>query len=226
MPSSRKPPSADRGVSPRLNRSIRLAYSIPISLGPGGVAEVEIRVSTRRRKSSEAHLEEGRVVVVVPAALSVKDREDVAARLALRVLDHGRRGRVGSDSDLEERARRLADRYLDGVRPSSIRFVTNQARRWGSCTPVTGTIRLSSRLRTMPEFVLDAVIVHELAHLIEPSHSARFRALCGRHPRQVEGDAFLLGFEHGASTASMPLGPLPELGWGEGGHEGANGELG
>lgn len=194
-------------------RNIRLAYSIPVPLGPSGVAEVEIRVSARRRKSSQAHLESGKVVVVVPSAMTVREREEVAARLALRMLEHGRRRPVAGDAALERRAHELADRYLGGVRPRSVRWVTNQARRWGSCTPATGAIRLSSRLQNVPEWVLDAVLVHELAHLIEASHSARFRALCNRHPRQAEADAFLLGFEHGASTAAMPLGPLPELGW-------------
>lgn len=208
------PKASHESGTARASRNIRLAYSIPVPLGPGGVAEVEIRVSSRRRKSSQAHLESGKVVVVVPAAMTAREREEVAARLALRVLEHGRRRPLAGDSELERRAHDLADRYLGGVRPHSVRWVTNQARRWGSCTPVTGTIRLSSRLQNVPLWVLDAVLVHELAHLIEASHSSRFRALCDRHPRQAEADAFLLGFEHGASTAAMPLGPLPELGWG------------
>lgn len=192
-----------------------LAYSIPVALSSGVAAEVEIRVSRRRRKSSQAHLEAGKVVVVVPSLLSVAEREEVASRLAIRILDHSKGRRPSSDAELERRAQELADRYLDGVRPKSIRWVTNQARRWGSCTPSMGSIRLSSRLRTVPDWVLDAVIVHELAHLLEPSHSSRFKALSGRFPRSAEADAYLLGFEHGASTASMPLGPLPEEGWSE-----------
>ena len=200
--------SSARRQAPR----IQLAYSIPVPLR-NGVASVEIRVSTRRRKSSQAHLESGKVVVVVPAHLSTAEREEVAARLAFRMLDHSARRAVGSDRELEARARELADAYLDGVRPTSIRFVTNQARRWGSCTPATGTIRLSSRLRSLPTWVLDAVLLHELAHLLEPSHSARFKALCARYPRHAEADAYLLGFEHGAGTAGMPLGPLPARGW-------------
>lgn len=192
--------------------SSRLAYSIPVPLGSAGVAEVEIRVSERRRKSSQAHLEAGRIVVVVPSRMSVADREEVATRLAHRMLDHAK-GVHSSDEELKRRAHELGRRYLDGVRPSSIRWVSNQTRRWGSCTPGTGAIRLSVRLRTVPDWVLDAVIVHELAHLIEPSHGTRFRALCGRFSRSAEADAFLLGFEHGASTAGMPLGPLPQESW-------------
>ncbi|MHB1989005.1 MAG: M48 metallopeptidase family protein [Acidimicrobiales bacterium] len=200
-------------MSPVASQRIQLAYSIPVRLGPSGHATVEIRVSHRRTRSSQAHLEAGKVVVVVPSGLTAPEREAVAARLARRMLDHSTGRQVASDHDLERRAWELGDRYLDGVRPTSIRWVNNQARRWGSCSPSKGTIRLSSRLRSVPSWVLDAVIVHELAHLIEASHSLEFKELSARYPRSSEADAYLLGFEHGASTASMPLGPLPEESW-------------
>ncbi len=66
----------------------------------------------------------------------------------------------------------------------------------------------------MPEWVLDAVIVHELAHLLEASHSAAFKALCERYPRHAEAEAYLLGFEHGGTLASTVLGPPAEQSWG------------
>lgn len=210
-PLGKKPPG--RSTPPQGSPRIQLAYSIPVPIGRQGSAEVEIQVSTRRRNSSHAHLEAGKVVVVVPAALSEREREEVAARLARRILEPSRAKTASSDAELARRAAELGTRYLDGVVPSSIRWVDNQTRRWGSCTPSRGTIRLSSRLAGMPGFVLDAVIIHELAHLIEPSHSPRFRELCDRYPRSGEADAYLLGFEHGATTAGMPLGPLPAESW-------------
>ncbi len=192
---------------------IELAYSIPVPIGRQGSAEVEIRVSSRRRNSSHAHLEEGKVVVVVPSFLSPDEREEVAARLARRILAPSKRSVTSSDEALMARAVELGRRHLDGVRPASIRWVSNQTRRWGSCTPRERTIRLSSRLATMPDWVIDAVIVHELAHLLEPSHSARFKQLCERYEKSGAADAYLLGFEHGTTTAGMPLGPLPAEPW-------------
>ncbi|MGO9559344.1 MAG: M48 family metallopeptidase [Acidimicrobiales bacterium] len=192
----------------------QLAYSIPVSLGASAFANVEIRVSRRRKRTSQAHLEAGKVVVVVPASMTVVDREEVATRLALRMLGQSKGRRVSSDSDLERRAAQLGDRYLAGVRPTSIRWVTNQARRWGSCSPSSGAIRLSSRLRAVPDWVVDAVIVHELAHLLEASHSAEFKILCERYPRLAEAEAYLLGFEQGGTLASTLLAPPPEHAWG------------
>jgi predicted metal-dependent hydrolase len=98
---------------------------------------------------------------------------------------------------LEERAQALGATYLDGVEPASIRWATNQTKRWGSCTLATREIRISSRLRVAPPWVLDAVIVHELAHLLEPNHSPRFRVLEARYPRKRDADLFLDGFHLG-----------------------------
>ena len=49
--------------------------------------------------------------------------------------------------------------------------------RWGSCTVETGKIRLNARLARKPETCVEYVLVHELCHLLEPSHNARFHRL-------------------------------------------------
>jgi predicted metal-dependent hydrolase len=163
--------------------------------------EVEVRVSTRRRKSASAFWSDGRVVVVLPASMPRSARAEMVEDLVRRVL-HYRPHLAASDVDLATRAADLADRYLDGVRPSSIRWVTNQHSPWGSCTSGTSEIRISDRLRVVPGWVLDAVVVHELAHLVEPNHSPRFRALVDRYARGKEADVFLDGFSLGREYAT------------------------
>jgi predicted metal-dependent hydrolase len=157
---------------------------------------VEVRASTRRRTTVSASWEDGRIVVLVPSRLRSTERDAIVDELVQRLL---RRAPMHHSDDhaLEERAEQLADRYFDGVRPSSIRWVGNQRKRWGSCNPNTGQIRISDRLRPVPSWVLDAVLVHELAHLLEASHSRRFRALAARYPRMAEADTFLHGFSVG-----------------------------
>jgi predicted metal-dependent hydrolase len=162
---------------------------------------VEIRTSARRRKTASAFWQEGRVVVVLPERLSRAQKTELVDGLVERVLAQ-RPHLTASDDDLGRRAADLADRYLDGVRPRSVRWVANQHRRWGSCTSGTRQIRISDRLRVVPDWVLDAVIVHELAHLVEPSHNARFRRLAGRFPRMEEADTFLAGFTLGAEQGA------------------------
>jgi predicted metal-dependent hydrolase len=93
--------------------------------------------------------------------------------------------------DLVRRAEQLAARYRLR-RPESIGWVTNQEWRWGSCTPADGAIRISSRLAAEPGWVLDYVIVHELAHLHVPHHDAAFWALVNRYPKSERARGFLI----------------------------------
>lgn len=158
--------------------------------------EVEVRVSKRRKKTAGAHWEGDRIVVVVPTHLRGAERDDMVDHLTRRLVRH-RPHLHTSDDELASRARHLGRTYLDGVEPASIRWSNNQTKRWGSCTLGTREIRISSRLRVAPTWVLDAVIVHELAHLLEAGHTARFRALESRYPRRADADVFLEGFALG-----------------------------
>ena len=170
---------------------------------------VEVRVSQRRKKTAGAHWEGDRIVVVVPAHLRGAERDDMVENLSRRLIRH-RPHLHASDEALEQRARVLGHRYLDDVAPSSIRWSTTQNKRWGSCTHQTREIRISERLRVAPEWVLDAVIVHELAHLIEPNHSPRFHLLEERYPRRREADTFLEGYSLGLHMTDAGSDAVPD----------------
>ena len=161
---------------------------------------IEVRTSSRRRKTATAFWQDGRIVVLLPAHLRGAKRQEMVDWLVARVEARRPHAR-GSDADLAARAVSLADRYVDGVRPTSIRWVTNQGKRWGSCSAGTGEVRLSHRLRMVPGWVLDAVVVHELAHLVHPDHSPRFHQIVDRYPRQREAALFLEGYALGLETS-------------------------
>lgn len=165
--------------------------------GPGGDV-VEVRRSARRRRTVTAYREQGRTVVLIPAAFSpAEERRWVAQMVAkLQTREERRRRSLGGDEDLMARARALSEAHLDGLaEPVDVKWVDNQHRRWGSCTPADRTIRLSSRLRSMPEYVVDYVLVHELVHLLEPGHNDRFWTLVARYPRAERARGFLEGVE-------------------------------
>jgi hypothetical protein len=111
--------------------------------------------------------------------------DKLAAQESKRVLD---------DGALAVRAGQLSGQYLGGrARPRTVRWVTNQNTRWGSCTPAEGSIRLSHRLQGMPEYVVDYVLVHELAHLLVPGHGPRFWELLTSYPRTERARGYLEG---------------------------------
>jgi predicted metal-dependent hydrolase len=178
-------------------------------MDPDVTPEVEIRSSARRRKTGVAFWEGGRVVVVVPERMSRAAKDVFAKELVNHLMQRTGR-RHASDSGLEARAAVLADQYLDGLRPSSIRWSSRQQRRWGSCSLHSREIRIASRLQTVPEWVLDGVIVHELAHLLEAGHTPRFHELANRYLRQAEAHIYLDGFGHGLTTAGVPLSGCPD----------------
>jgi predicted metal-dependent hydrolase len=158
--------------------------------------EIEIRASTRRKKTGNAHWSGSRIVVQIPARVRGRDRREFVDELVQKLLTQ-RPQNAGGDGALEERARTLAELYNDGVMPSSVRWVNNQQARWASCSPGSREIRVSSRLRQCPEWVIDAVLVHELAHLQEAGHSPLFYEIADRHPRQGDSGMFLDGYALG-----------------------------
>ncbi len=168
----------------------------PVETVEPAAPQVEIRHSTRRRKTAAARWEGDRVIVLAPHWLRGAELAVMVDHLVGRMLKQ-RPNLHASDQFLMDRATELADRYLDSVRPASIRWSSRQQMRWGSCTTTTGEIRIAERLRPVPPWVLDSVIVHELAHLLVHEHSAQFRELEARYPRLHDANTFLAGYSMG-----------------------------
>ena len=157
---------------------------------------VEVRRSQRRRRTVSAYRDGERVVVLIPDQFSRAEETEWVGRMLARLAAREER-LIRSDDELLMRAGRLISRYLSDheriVLPVSVRWVTNQNSRWGSCTPADGTIRLSHRIQEMPDWVIDYVLLHELVHLIVPNHNADFWELVGRYPKAERARGYLEG---------------------------------
>jgi len=155
---------------------------------------VEVRRSPRRRRTVSAYREGDRTVVLIPAQMSARE-EERWVRAMLDRLERRERRTALNEPELARRALALSAQYLGGrARPMSVRWVANQAARWGSCTPVDGTIRISDRVRGLPEYVVDYVLLHELAHLLVPNHGPEFWALLDAYPRTERARGYLEGY--------------------------------
>jgi len=175
------------------------------SAASAGPPDVEVRRSPRRRRTVSAYREGERTIVLLPARMSAAEEQQWVTTMLERLEAQERRSKP-SDDELWVRAQRLSSRYLDGrARPGSVRWVSNQRSRWGSCTVQDASIRLSDRLQGMPEWVIDYVLLHELAHLLEHSHGPRFWALLEGYSDLERARGFLDGWSLALQRAGVSL---------------------
>jgi hypothetical protein len=154
--------------------------------------EIEIIRSKKRKKTVSAREVEGRFVVHAPAEINAAELEAIIEKLQRRWQKRQVKDSL-DDAALQRRAQQLNQEYFDGqLKWRSLKWVTNQQGRFGSCTPTNQAIRISHRVATMPPFVRDYVIVHELAHLLEANHGPRFWALVNRYPKTERARGYLM----------------------------------
>lgn len=173
-----------------------------------------MRRSARRRRTVSAYREGGRIVVLVPQRFSRAEEArwvaEMVADVRAREEKARRRGPRAGDAALQRRAQELGRDYLPAdVLPVTLRWVSTMQVRWASCTPTDRTIRISDRLRSMPGWVLDYVVVHELAHVVVPGHGADFWALVGVYPGTDRARGYLEGFS-AATRGTSPGDETPD----------------
>lgn len=162
---------------------------------------VKVITSARRKKTVSARIVDGTIEVRMPQGLSRSEQQRHVDDLRKKLIRKGTARQV----DLGARASKLAKTY--GLpAPSSITWSARQKLRWGSCSVDSGAIRLSDRMANFPDFVIDYVIVHELAHLVEPNHSPAFTALERRYPHVDKAEGFLLAVSmgHAGTLSGLP----------------------
>ncbi|MBD3576644.1 M48 family metallopeptidase [Streptomyces sp. KD18] len=207
--SGRSAPIPAVSCRPRPNRGAQTPRP-PRTGTVGGVSAdppqraVEVRRSARRRKTVSAYREGDRTIVLIPARMSEAEERRWVGAMLDKLAARESRNTVG-DGELIGRAERLSGQYLGGrARPSSVRWVANQNTRWGSCTPAEGSIRLSHRLQGMPEYVVDYVLLHELAHLLVAGHGPRFWELLEAYPRTERARGYLEGVAAAERHPNVP----------------------
>ncbi|MFC4084650.1 MULTISPECIES: M48 metallopeptidase family protein [Amycolatopsis] len=161
-----------------------------------------MRRSQRRHRTVTAYWNDDTLVVLIPARMTRAEEKHWVTEMERKLLRSEPRRAAppkASDDVLLARCEVLSNKYLDGTAvPASVRWVPPMRTRWASCTPVDATIRVSDRLRRVPPWVLDYVLVHELAHLREPGHDAAFWALVRRYPKTERAIGFLEGLSSAA----------------------------
>ncbi len=175
--------------------------------------DITIRIirSPNRAKTISARLvDDGTAIeVLAPAQATDQELAPIIERLKGRLLRHKEKAETADDHALAKRAVELNRTYFQGkLRWSEIRYVSNQQKRYGSCTPATGVIRISHRVAAMPAWVRDYVIVHELAHLLEANHGRRFWNLVNRYPKTERARGYLIALGLESEGDELPVGDI------------------
>jgi predicted metal-dependent hydrolase len=161
---------------------------------------IRIVATRRRRRTVAARLRAGVLELLVPEWMSHAERERWAQEMRTRLERRMERSQP-SDERLVERARSLNDRHFGGrLRWTSVAF-DDMSHRWGSCTFTTGAIRIARRAASLPDWVLDYLLVHELAHLEHSDHGPAFHELENRYPLTERARGYLMAIDAGVATA-------------------------
>lgn len=168
--------------------------------------DIRLITSTRRTKTISASFRDGMIQLSVPAALSDEHIVTSARGLVAKIKQRQQLAqRTPTDDALHQRALHLARVWLGGqVEPNSVVWSDRQTTLWGSCTPTTKNIRISSMLKGMPQWVIDGVLVHELAHLKYSGHGHDFQQFAAQYPKMREADAFLEGVAYAQHRQPAP----------------------
>lgn len=170
-------------------------------MSDASVPNIEVRRSSRRKRTVSAHREGETIVITAPERMSQRLVSEYANELVERLRK--REGATLSDDELLARALWLRMEFIpEAPEPSTVNWSNRQQRQWGSCTPLDRSIRISSRLSRAPQYVIDYVLVHELAHLLHANHGAEFSALERRYPDIGRAEAFLAGADFAAGSTT------------------------
>jgi predicted metal-dependent hydrolase len=163
---------------------------------------VRIITSRKRRRTVAARLRSGVLELMVPATMPIAERQHWAEVMSRRLERRAERRRP-TDQRLQQRAERLNERHFDGrLTWTSIGFA-DMDHQWGSCSFTDGAIRIARRAAELPDWVLDYLLVHELAHLVHSDHGREFHALEDRYALSERAKGYLLALD---SVAALQLG--------------------
>jgi predicted metal-dependent hydrolase len=182
-------------VALKLEKFIRYAASnlFPFSTRRTNSMEVKVIRSPDRKKTIQARMVGDTLVVHLPLGLHREEERKIIAEMKEKIEKKKQKSQLNKDDFLINKFNEFNNKYFQGkLKVNSIKFVTNQERVRGSCTPNKGTIRVSHKLLDMPKWVLDYVIIHEMTHLLHPNHSKEFWVKVGEYEFTERARGFLM----------------------------------
>ena len=155
--------------------------------------EVKIIRSNKRRKTISARMIENVMVVYAPAGIPDLELGNVIDNFKKRLQKRKLKKELDRTQDLNVIADKLNKEYFAArLKIQSIEYATNQERIFGCCNYKAAKIRVSHRVAKMPHWVRRYVIIHEMAHLVEPNHSKSLWRIVSRYKLAERAKGYLI----------------------------------
>jgi hypothetical protein len=172
-----------------------------------GITEGEILVirSARRKRNISAYRQGGRIIVSIPARMSKADERAIVPEMIAKIRS-AEASKTPTEAVLAERIDSLLAQLAPEIqeRPAAVTWRTMRER-WGSCTGIDRTIRISDRLKLAPDYALDYVLFHEGIHLRHFDHGAEFTDILARFEDSELASAYLDGYEAAERALAEPV---------------------
>jgi len=170
-----------------------------ITLPDGSQVTVTIRRDKRLKKTARWQREpDGSILLRVPYRAPKSSLPGLIESIKKQIGKQRKQARGRTDADLQARAQHINQTYFNGrIRWEAIRWVKPMKTQLGSCTnggSTDGHIRISEEIRDWPQWVVDYIIAHELAHRLHPDHSPAFwQTLEEAYPKSKQARGFVKG---------------------------------
>ena len=165
--------------------------------------EIKIVRSRRRWRTVGARMVKDMLLIQAPAVLSQERLEKIVESFKLKFERKRIKTELDRKQDLVKIAARLNEKYFNNqLKINTIEYVTDQSRKFGCCRYGAANIRISHRIGLMPDWVRDYIVMHELAHLIEPNHSRAFWDIVYRYRLAERARGYLMAAGESAREES------------------------
>lgn len=155
--------------------------------------EVKIIRSRRRRRSVSARLVNDLLLINAPLMLSQERLDKIVSDFKLKFDRRKLKMELDKEKNLSDLASTLNEKYFDSkLKIESIEYSTNQNSRFGCCNYRTAKIRISHKIGLLPQWVRKYVLIHEMAHLIEPNHGRAFWDIVSRYKLTERARGYLM----------------------------------
>lgn len=155
--------------------------------------EVKIIRSQRRRRTVSARLVDDLLLINAPLILPQERLDEIVSGFKLKFARKKLKTELDKEKNLLDLAIALNEEYFDNkLQIKSIEYATNQNSRFGCCNYRTAKISISHKIGFLPQWVRKYVLIHEMAHLIEPNHSRAFWDIVSRYKLTERARGYLM----------------------------------